>query len=382
MSSGLRWPRTAATGFALLFGILIIYGWTRNLVVANFTDYVSFWAAGKLALQGSPADAYDFAVHRAAELTVVQVRGAMPFPYPPPFLLLVTPFSLVPYLWGFAGWVVVTGAFYAYVSRHAAPLPYNLAHPPVLMNGLIGQNGFLTAGIFISGTALLRDRPFLAGAILGTLIIKPQLALLLPVAVVAARQWRAVAGAALSGGALLLLALMVFGKAAYEGFVEILPLYTEMMRQDKFRWSEFISAFAFVRYLGVDPTAAMIAQAVVAAGAIAITWIAWSRDWQEKVPVLAAATLLVPPYLLTYDSMLLIVPIGYWLRQTRRLHLVTVTWFLCVLPIAFYFNLYRGPNTVPLAAIFVLCAIVWERRRRAAHVNDANLVGVDALPVR
>lgn len=377
--AALRWLRVGATGFALLWAILTVYGWTWNFKIPNFTDYLSFWAAGKLTLGGDPAAAYDVAKHRAMEFTVTHVKGLLPFPYPPPFLIIVTPFSLLDHTWGFAAWVLVTGTLYVVGTRGVADLPFRLAHPSVLMNGLIGQNGLLTCPIFVTGALMLRRRPFLGGLVLGLLVIKPQLALLLPVAVLAARLWPAVAGAAISSGAFLLVALALFGFGVFDGFIKILPLYTELMRQDKWPWNEFISVFAFVRYFGIDQSVALTIHVIVAIAAIALTWIAWSRDWPEQLPILAAATLLVPPYLLTYDGLLMIVPIGFWLRERPRPYLAGLLWLLCFLPIAHYFNMYRGPNTICLAAIISLCILSAGRRLLTvvgdpAHMDHAHAV--------
>ena len=55
----LRWLRVGATGFALMFALLIVWGWTWNFKIPNFTDYLSYWAAGRLTLLGDPAAAYD-----------------------------------------------------------------------------------------------------------------------------------------------------------------------------------------------------------------------------------------------------------------------------------------------------------------------------------
>ena len=374
----MRWLRTAATGFGLLFVILIVWAWSWNFKHTNFTDYLSFWAAGKLTLLGDPAAAYDVVKHRAMETTVIKPAGLLPFPYPPPFLILVTPFSLLDHTWGFAAFVGVTFAIYFGVLRRIVEWPFVLAQPSVMMNGLIGQNGFLTTAIFAAGAAMLRKRPFLAGAILGALVIKPQLCLLLPVAVLAARLWPAIAGALATSLGLLLISFVLFGAGVFTGFWNILPLYTELMRQDKWPWNEFISVFAFIRYFGVDQTVALSVQAVVAIAAAVLTWIAWSRDWEEQVPVLATATLLIPPYLLTYDALLMIVPIAFWVRQQPRPYLAGLLWLLCVLPIAFYFQLYRGPNTVPLAAILFLGVIAYDRFRRRgaapASMDHAHLV--------
>ncbi|HET6942710.1 MAG TPA: glycosyltransferase family 87 protein [Sphingomicrobium sp.] len=325
------------------------------------TDYLSYWAAGKLTLAGDPAAAYDPAKHRAVEFTVTTFDKFMPFPYPPPFLLLVTPFSLLPYIWSFAAWVGLTLAIYLFAARRAIDTPYALANPLVLMNGAIGQNGFLTAAIFTTGAAMLRERPLVAGAVLGVLIIKPQLALLLPVAVIAGRLWPAIAGAIAMAGALTFLSLAFLGSEAFGGFWNILHLYVELLRQDKWSWNEFISVFAFLRYLDVDPSVALSLHAIIAAAATVLTWIAWSRDWDEQVPILAAATLLIPPYLLSYDALLMIIPIGFFLRQQPRPRLAGALWLLCLLPIAFHFNLYRGPNTIPIAAILTLAILARAR---------------------
>ena len=374
----IRWQWASAVGVGLLFLALAIQAWARNFSAVNITDYLSYWAAGKLAIAGDAAAAYDVARHRAVEFTVSPFKGLLPFPYPPPFLLLVIPFSLLPYLWGFGAWVAVTFAIYLLATRRVVDTSCSLSHPSVLMNGLIGQNGFLTAAIFTGGVALLRKRPFVAGVILGCLVIKPQLALLLPVAVIAARLWPAIAGAVASAAVLGLVSLALFGTGVFTGFLEIMPLYTELMRQDKWPWNEFISVFAFLRYFGVDQTAALTIHFVVAAMAAVMTWIAWSRDWDGQVPVLAAATLLIPPYLLTYDALLMILPMGYWLRQQPRPYLVRAIWLLCFLPIAHYLNLYRGPNTVPLAAILTLGIIgarAWSARGSTPpNMDHAHLV--------
>jgi hypothetical protein len=203
------------------------------------------------------------------------------------------------------------------------------------------------------------------------LIIKPQLALLLPVAVIAARLWPAIAGALASSAALLLLSLALFGTGAFVGFFKVISLFTEMIQQSAWPWNPFVSVFAFMRYSGVDQTLALIIHAVVAVAAAVLTWFAWSRNWKEQVAILAAATMLIPPYLQTYDALLMIIPMGFWLKDQRRGRLVGLLWLLCALPVAFYFNLYRGPNTVPLAAMVFLGVTVADRLRgkRLVPVN-------------
>ena len=49
-ASALRWLRVAMIGFALLWVILTAYAWSWNFKAPNFTDYLSYWAAGKLTI--------------------------------------------------------------------------------------------------------------------------------------------------------------------------------------------------------------------------------------------------------------------------------------------------------------------------------------------
>jgi len=104
-----------------------------------------------------------------------------------------------------------------------------------------------------------------------------------------------------------------------------------------------------------------------AALAVAVTALAWAQDRREKVPVLAATTLLVPAYLQTYDSLLLLVPMAWWIGQRRRTGLVLLLWLGCWLPIGHSIGLYTGPNTFLPTALLALGGLLvdhWARIRR------------------
>ena len=61
--------------------------------------------------------------------------------------------------------------------------------------------------------------------------------------------------------------------------------------------------------------------------------------------------MLVPPYLFTYDALLLTVPLAWALRRGREREAVAI-WLLTLLPLAGYFTTF--PNTIPVAAMFSL----------------------------
>ena len=190
------------------------------------TDFVSFYAAGKLALAGTPALAYDQTAHAAAEAaaTAAGTRYRFFF-YPPVYLLGCAPLALLPYLAGFvlfqaatlAAWLVVMRRILA-VRGWAWCLPV-LAFPSVFWTLGQGQNSFLTAALLGAMTLLLDRRPAAAGVALGMLCYKPHLALLAPVALAAGGRWRSFAAAAATVGALVGLSVALFGVQTWRDYL-------------------------------------------------------------------------------------------------------------------------------------------------------------------
>jgi alpha-1,2-mannosyltransferase len=87
-------------------GLIFCIAGTHGLVVALrepvSTDFVSFYAAGRLADAGTPALVYDHAAHHAAEQAATE--PGIPynfFFYPPVFILLCSVLSRLPYLVAF-----------------------------------------------------------------------------------------------------------------------------------------------------------------------------------------------------------------------------------------------------------------------------------------
>ena len=365
---------TIALAFAILLPIVAAgAAWTvyaQKLPV----DFLSYWAAGSLAAGGDPALAYDAAAHRSAELAVAPLTGLLPFPYPPPFLLLVTPFALASFWTAFPLWLVATGAFYLVAARRLIAARYALAQPSAFSVAVGGQNGFVTAGLFILGTHLLEKRALLGGAVLGLLVIKPQLALMLPVALLAARQWRAIAGGILSAGAALLVALLLFGPGTYAAFLAALPAQAAFLGSGRLEWTDLASVYALARDLGAPHGGAVAVHGVVAMGGAVMVWRAWARGAAERVPILAAATLLASPYLFTYDGLLLLVPVAWLIRERRSAGGVAAIWLLALLPIARGFAGYPGPNTMPVAALVALAVLYHAKQQddRGGHEHRAD----------
>lgn len=358
-----RLIRIAICAFGTLFGGTVgaVYWvmWTQSPRV----DFVSFWAAGRMLLGGAGPAIYNIDAHRAVEQSVAGSIGLLPFPYPPPFALVVLPFGSLSYEASFIAWVMITLALYLIASSAWMPRLLALAQPSLLVNAFVGQAAFLTSALFMAGTSLVIRRPMLGGALLGMVVIKPQLGLLLPLALAAGRHWRAFAAAALSSTALMIASLPLVGLEGWAAFMKLASTFAGYVTAGRWPWRELASVYAFQSYFAVPRMIAIVVHLAVAMGAAALVWRAWRGDRPGKVATLAAATLLIPPYLMTYDGLILALPIAFLLIEARRPQLAITVWILSLVPVGAVFRLYDAPNTLPLAALVALLAIEWVLRR-------------------
>lgn len=311
---------------AVLVWVGLSHGGVDRLGKPLGTDFISFWSAGRLALGGDPSAAYDPATHAAAEAAALP--EARPdyyaFFYPPTFLLICLPLALLPYPAALAVWLAGGLAALLICLRRLLPqrwaiLPM-LAFPAVLVNAGHGQNGFLTAAAFGGGMTLLARRPFLAGLCLGALAIKPHLAMAVPVALIAARRWRAVAGAATGALGLCALSWAVLGGGTWRAFAAASGLARKTLDEGLVDPAKMQSVFAAMRLLGGGIGVADALQAVVALTALALLARAAARrpGAAAEGAVMVGVSLLATPFLLDYDLVCLALPLAWVAAEAQR----------------------------------------------------------------
>jgi hypothetical protein len=336
-------------------------------------DFVCYWAAAGFAASGHASLAYDQASMSAAEhaALAIQPDGFFGFYYPPSFLLLLLPLAFLPYLAALltflaAGFVPFFASVRVLLPQRWALVPI-LSFPGVVVTAGTGQNGFLSAACFGGYLALLDSRPLLAGASLGLLSYKPHLALCAPVAVLAARRWRAVVGAALSAGGVALLSLLVLGWPAWAGFLHGLPLAGQMLAHNLLDTAKLQSSFGAFRILHLPIAAGAVVQGVVSVCTLAVlAACVWRRPGgHAEGAMLAAAALVCSPYLVDYDLAILGLPLAWLLADALRTEFLPwekITLLAAyVLPIVSH-GLAQSLH-VPVAP-FVLCAVFALSARR------------------
>lgn len=346
-------------------------------------DFITFWAASKLALNGQAAAAFDPATIQLAEqLAVPGLPSVFLWHYPPPFYLLVMPLSLLPYLVAYGLFVAVTLALFIWPMRRIFDGERGgwllAAFPAMMVNVFHGQNGFLTAALMSGGLLLLSSRPWLAGVLLGSLAIKPHLAVLLPLALAVGGQWRAFAAAALAAVLWMGLSVAVLGTEVLQRFVDNLPLLRAILEAGYLPWSKMPTMFASLSLLGAPASLAYLAQAALALpSAWAVAWV-WRRTTALSLrgSALMAGSLLISPYLFDYDLVWLAPPLAWlgvegcrhgWLRGEREL--LFAVWLSPLLgsPLGEYAHL----QLMPLLTAALLALIVVRTRIATAAMPPA-----------
>ena len=187
-----------------LLGFAFFVAGTHGLIVPlhhpTSSDFVSFYAAGRLADQGTAWLAYDHAAHYAAEQQATAPGIAYNyFYYPPVFLLICAVLARLPYLWAFIAFQAGSLAACLLAVRpilRNTKLVLLLAFPAVFWTLGTGQNALLTAGLFAAATWHIDRRPIVAGLLFGALCYKPHFGLLIPIALLAGGHGRAFVAAA------------------------------------------------------------------------------------------------------------------------------------------------------------------------------------------
>ena len=343
-------------------------------------DFLQEWLGGRLLLAGERERFYDTAHAQQVQHDPAVVGFAwdenqyLPLVYPPFWYAAVSPLALLPFhaaAWLWAGLMIgslaasvlllqrAEGALNLFsenvtrLARHAAcwlPLLCVL-FTPVLESLTSGQKGTLCLLLFAATYLLLvRGKSFTAGMVFGLLLFKPQLALIVGLALLAKRQWRFTAGAGATAAALALVSLAL-GRAMcldYAAFALGTADYAQTAGYDLEK-SHCLAGF-FALLFGGAGMASRTATWIAAAAVLVLVARSLRGPLEPGTPRfdrqfsgLVVATLLLSPHLFTYDLAVLLLPL--WLMAAE----------LLALPAAE--RRRQGSWALLLAALFVLPGI-------------------------
>jgi alpha-1,2-mannosyltransferase len=367
------------------------HGFTDPRLTRPAADFSIFWSASYGLIHGSAMQVYDHASFDKLQrilFTNVSHDSVMPWLYPPTFLVLISPLALLPQL---VMYFVFVGASIALLSAGTLRLSgladsfrgsrfawfVVAAAPCMFVPAIFGQNSLLTAGIAALTLHWLRRHPVRAGLCLGLLAIKPQMAVLFPLVLIAARAWRTLAAAAFSAALFGTLSVLVCGVQSVRLFFVNTGIAREtLLEHCRGYWLASPTAFAVLRESGAPIAVAFAAQACVGLIAAATAWHVWrsTRDTRLRTASLVTATLLTNPYVWHYELAWLGIAIAClsalgidkgWLRGEQSV--IALAWLL---PVYELFNRTAElPQIGPIVLLLVLLIVV-RRVRSADEARD------------
>jgi alpha-1,2-mannosyltransferase len=276
-------------------------------------DFVNLWGGGHYLREGGASAIYDVAAYRDFIAALFGPLKPHNYSYPPVTFPIAEALSMLPYGIALAVWLLGTGALFVWAARSWWPREWHspwlaLLTPAALMNVWAGHYGFLIGTLFLMGwKALGERRDGRSGIWFGLILVKPHLALLVPLVLLLRRRWAAIAAGAVTGTLLIGATALAYGIQPWTDWL-ILGGGKQLSLLDAggsfYGFMSTSLATAILRFSD-DMTLALTAQAVLAFAAMAGLVAAALR--RAPIPDLAlltaTATFLVLPYAFNYDLM-------------------------------------------------------------------------------
>jgi hypothetical protein len=283
-------------------------------------DFTVFWETGRLLKAGETEGLY----------ATDQLDIGQPLLYPPTLLPALLPLGSLTYDQAVVGWSLLPLPFYFALlfalsrrtplagdepaSRRSGELTlFACVLPFLFANIFTGQTAAFLAVLFMGGIYFWRRSSLLAGICFGLMSVKPHLGLLLPIALIASRQWRTIGVAIITSLLMAAVATLWLGAQIWQDYTHLAGLFADRLlagvnQFDKLALGPFIS-FHTLQPFGLFPGVAAIAQLLITITAFIAIWRIF-RDAEDerqdlRFGVLTCAALLATPYSMVYDSPLL-----------------------------------------------------------------------------
>ena len=360
---------------ASLFAVFDLYQWALAYAGDRFhNDFTFYYAAARIGIAHGWPSIYDLNLQQAelnamgSGITIAQLARYIS---PPPVAWSALPLSQFPYPIAYWTWSALLVAALVLTWRFASPGhgPWRLVHLaaaigwlPVIYGLQLGQPGlFVALGVAACYALLRADRPFWAGLALGVLALKPQLAFLVPAAMLLGGRTRAFWGSVLALGALGLASVIALGPSGVSAYEARLSFAASVSANRELTLAPLIGSLLVTRLI----------QAAIALWALFLAYRLrrLGHEW-IFVPALVGG-LLASPYLHLDDFAMLGLAAWLYVRTSPRAWTVG---FVLVIVLAAEGLPIWGP--IPLIAGEVIALVLLSLTRR----DVPPLPQSDALP--
>jgi hypothetical protein len=216
----------------------------------------------------------------------------------------------------------------------------------------------------------------LAGAAFGALVIKPHFGVLIPLALLAGRHWRAVLTAGASSVGLILLSMALFGLGSWSAFFDMaLHSARQAIESGAIDFAGRIDPGGAARLLGAGTATGWRVQAIatlVAACIVGFLW--WRRHddpraadgvYEARMAALVSGTMIAMPFLLFYDLVMASVAVAWLVSASRRLGWLPgeQAWFAAVFTLTLLAFLFAAALHLAIGCLVAPCLLGLSVRR-------------------
>ena len=345
------------------------------------TDWMVFYGGARWLFDGHLAALFDgerFTAYLNSAFAgwLTEPLSYRPWVYPPTYLFVALPFGLLPFAASYAAFQALSAALLAAAlwfrgrpDTRPLLIAASLLGPAAAINVGLGQNAFFVGAVLVGGFRLLRTRPLFAGAILGLLTVKPQDWLLVPVALAAAREWRALAATLAAALALAVASVAAFGLDPWRHFLFAARVGYEGAATGVV-WDD--SLYACLVTAGAPPA---LANAIQAAGTLlgaGIVYYGFRRPLADdrRLALLLAATVFAAPHSALADTMLLALAAVLWISDLAPAELSLAKWTLALA--LWLAPLYNPPLASPVGRLTPLLILGFVATALAASGGPAR----------
>jgi alpha-1,2-mannosyltransferase len=287
------------------------------------TDYITIFASGIAIRQAESANLYNFDYQAQLEQSIAgpELTTFNAFITPPFLAWLFVPFSVLPYIWSFTAWSLLSVLFlWASLKLLSADQPlkvflYSLTWFPIFATISFGENSLLSLFILSLTFWLWRKEKYLlAGLASSLLLYKPQLILGVGLLWLLEyrRSWKSLLGLALGGATLVGLCFWLLPDAS-RAYIELARnTIPEMIYQDQFPLWHLHSLRGF--WLLLFPGQKWLVEGlslILSAGGIVAYILFWRVNRKESELLFAGAiclTVWITPHAMIYDWSILLIP--------------------------------------------------------------------------
>jgi hypothetical protein len=350
-------------------------------------DFANLWSAGQLVRAGSLDSLYSsplFQAWKESQFGVPLYRED--WIYLPTVLFIGVPLSFLPLDFAYVLWDAVTLVVAVFLLRYARlPWPVlimGLAAPATLMSLLEGQYGTITGALVVAGLLLAPHYPIRAGIMVGISTIKPQQGVIVPIAWLAGRSWRAIAAAAIMFGSMGVALTLWLGLNAWILFVTQSGAMARQILEASPPQPYIncgVSVFWMFRTMGFSIAFAYTMQIIVALVALAFTHRAWQMpdaDPLVRMAFTVCLSLMITPYAFNTDMVAYSIAVAVIVAHNHwRLRLIDVFLWLwpAYCPIV---TMYSGVLFTPLF-VGIAAFQSWKQIRRPI-LKDRELAALSA----